>query len=50
MVEKVTSLDNIVTDGLVLKRLAKQGIDPQFVEFWHDYAPRSKGKGYNPYA
>lgn len=50
MVEKVTSPDNIVTDGLVLKRLAEQGIDPQFVEFWHDYAPRSKGKGYNPYA
>lgn len=40
----------IVTDKQLLKRLAEQGIDPEFVEFWHDYAPRNKGKEYSPYA
>ena len=47
---KVTNPNKIVTDKLVLKRLAKQGIDKDYVEFWHDYAPRSKGKEYSPYA
>lgn len=50
MVEKVTDPQKIVTDKLVLKRLAEQGIDKDYVEFWHDYAPRSKGKEYSPYA
>lgn len=50
MVEKVTDPSKIVTDELVLKRLAEQGIDKDYVEFWHDYAPRSLGKEYSPYA
>ena len=47
---KVTDPSKIVTDKLVLKRLAEQGIDKNYVEFWHDYAPRSLGKEYSPYA
>lgn len=40
--DKVTDSAKIVTDELVLKELAKQGMDKDYVEFWHDYAPRSK--------
>lgn len=50
MFEKVNDPTKIVTDKLVLKRLAEQGIDKDYVEFWHDYAPRRKGKEYSPYA
>ena len=50
MISEVKDSSKIVTDTLVLKRLAEQGIDPKFVEFWHDYAPRSRGKEYSPYA
>lgn len=50
MIKKVTDPKRIVTDELVLRQLARQGIDKDYVEFWHDYAPRSKGKEYSPYA
>lgn len=50
MLQKVTDPQKVVTDKLVLKRLAEQGIDKDYVEFWHNYAPRSKGKEYSPYA
>lgn len=50
MVEKVTDPTKVVTDQLVVERLTEQAIDPAYVEFWHDYAPRSWGKEYNPYA
>lgn len=39
-----------VTDPLILQQLAKQGIDKDYVELWHDYAPRGLGKEYSPYA
>ncbi len=45
----VTDPAKIVTDEFVKKQLAEQGIDWRFVEFWHDYAPRSKGKEYSPH-
>ncbi|GAI20896.1 unnamed protein product, partial [marine sediment metagenome] len=47
---KVTDPAKRVTDGLVLKELARQHIDPDFVEFFQDYAPKSLGKEHNPYA
>jgi len=47
---KVTDPSKIVTDELVLRELERQGIDKDYVEFFHDYAPRSKGKEYSPYA
>ncbi len=47
---KVTDPKKKVTDNHVLNQLIKQGIDPDYVEFWHDYAPHSRGKGYSPYA
>jgi len=50
MIEKVTSPEKIVTDVLVLKTLAEQGIDKDYVEFFQDYAPRSLGKEHSPYA
>ena len=50
MVKKVTDPKKIVTDKLVLRHLAQQGIDKDFVELWHDYAPRSRGKEHSPYA
>jgi len=43
-------MPQIITDPVLLSALAKQGIDKDYVEFWHDYAPRSKGKEYSPYA
>lgn len=49
-INKVTDPEKKVTDPEVLKQLVQQGIDPDYVEFWHDYAPRGKGKGYSPYA
>ena len=50
MAEKVTDPVKIVTDELVLRRLAEQGIDKDYVEFFQDYAPRSLGKEHSPYA
>ena len=38
----------IVTDGLVLGQITREGLNADDVEFWHDYAPR--GEEYNPYA
>jgi len=49
-IAKVTDPAKRVTDELVLKQLTRLGIDPDYVEFWHDYAPRNKGKEYSPYA
>ena len=37
-------------EPVLLAVLAKQGIAVSNVELWHDYAPRSRGKGYSPYA
>lgn len=50
MMEKVTDKAKIVTDEQVLNSLVAQGIDKDYVEFWHSYAPRSRGKEYSPYA
>ncbi len=50
MPEIVTDPLKVVTDELVLRILAEQGRDKDYVEFWHDYAPRSRGKEYSPYA
>ncbi len=46
---KVTDTAKIVTDPVLLAILAGQGIDKDGVALAHDYAPRSKGKGYSPY-
>lgn len=40
----------IVTDPVLISELGKQGIDKDYVEFTQDYAPRSLGKEYSPYA
>lgn len=48
--EKVTDRAKIVTDELVLSILAAQGMDKDYVELFHDYAPRNKGKEYSPNA
>ncbi|KKN14780.1 hypothetical protein LCGC14_0992660 [marine sediment metagenome] len=45
----VTDPLKVVTDPLVLKRLAEQGIDKNYVEFFHDYDIRSRGKGRSPF-
>ena len=50
MLEKVTDPIKIVTDLAVLGVLEKQGIDKDYVEFWHDYAPSSLGDEYAPNA
>jgi len=50
MIAKVTDPTKIVTDKLVLKQLAKQGIDSNYVEFFQDFAPRSLGREHSPYA
>lgn len=50
VIQKVTDPAKVVTDPLVLGVLAEQGIDPEFVEFFQDYAPRSLGKEHGPYA
>ena len=39
MIKKVTQASRIVTDERVLKELARQGIDKDFVEFCEDYSP-----------
>lgn len=39
-----------VTDNSLIKELEKQKIDPNFVSFTQDYAPRSLGKVHSPYA
>lgn len=49
-IQKVTNLNKIVTDPVVLKRLTEQKIDSRYVEFYQDYAPRSLGKEHSPYA
>ena len=49
-IQKVTAPEKIVTDELVLRTLAKQRIDKDYVEFSQDYAPRSLGKEHSPYA
>lgn len=53
-IQKVTDPSKIVTDPQVLKMLANQGIDPNYVEFYQDYAPRFidgvRVKGRSPYA
>ena len=48
--QKVTEPNKIVTDPVLLKELARKGIDKDYVEFFQDYAPRSLGKGHSPYA
>lgn len=47
---KVIDPAKIVTDPIVLKELARQGIDKDYVEFFQDYASRSLGKEHSPYA
>ena len=37
--QKVTDPAKMVTDSAVLRELAKQGIDKDFVEFYQDYSP-----------
>ncbi len=39
-----------VTDPVLLKELARQGIDPNQVDFDQDYAPRSLGERHSPFA
>lgn len=46
---KVTDPRKIVTDRHVLSDLTRQGIDPDYVEFFRDYAPRSP-RGFSPFA
>lgn len=48
--EKVTDPTKKVTDVHLAELLTKQGIDKDYMELFHDYAPRSKGKEYSPYA
>ncbi|MDI6815279.1 MAG: hypothetical protein QMC90_04285, partial [Dehalococcoidales bacterium] len=50
MVQKATQPSKVVTDPILLKELARQGIDEDYVEFVQDYAPRSLGKEHSPYA
>jgi len=50
VIRKVTDPTKIVTDGVVLRELARQGINKDYVEFCQDYAPRSLGKEHSPYA
>ncbi len=50
MPEKVLNPQKQVTDPVLLSVLAKQGVDPSFVEFFQDYALRSLGKEHSPYA
>ncbi len=52
---KVTEPNKKVTDSVLLKHLAKQGIDSEYVEFTQDYAIPSivngkREKGKSPYA
>jgi hypothetical protein len=42
--------DARIIEPVLLLALAKQGIAESNVELWHDYAPRSRGKEYSPYA
>jgi hypothetical protein len=52
--QKVTDPAKMVTDHVLLSALEKQGIDKNYVEFYHDYAPAyvngKKVKGQSPYA
>lgn len=49
-IQKVTNPAKAVNNLHTRELLAKEGINLDFVELWHDYAPRSKGKEYSPYA
>ena len=53
-IQKVIDPNKVVTDKLLLKRLAEQGIDKDYVEFYQDYASRRVNgkvvKGRSPYA
>jgi len=49
-IAKVTDPAKRATDPVLLKKLAQQGIDKDYVEFSQDYAPRSLGKEHSPYA
>jgi hypothetical protein len=42
--------DAQILEPVLLEALAKQGIAANNVELRHDYAPRSRGKEYSPYA
>ena len=50
MPEKVTDPKRRVTDPILLRELARQGIDKDYVEFFQDYAHRRLGKEHSPYA
>jgi hypothetical protein len=39
-----------ILEPVLKKALAKQGIAAGSVALWHDYAPRSRGKSFSPYA
>lgn len=49
-IQKVTDPAKQVTDPLLLRELDSQGIDKDYVEFFQDYAPRSREKEHSPYA
>ncbi len=48
-VEKVTDPAKVVTDQSVIDTLNARGIDPDYVEFYHDYGPKDEKKGRTPY-
>ncbi|KKL46962.1 hypothetical protein LCGC14_2340310, partial [marine sediment metagenome] len=49
MVDKVRIQDRI-TNAHLKGLLVKAGMSDEYVESYHDYAPRSRGKEYSPYA
>lgn len=49
MPDKV-DLNKRITDNHLAMLLAKRGMSKEYVELLHDYAPRSRGKEYSPYA
>jgi len=49
-IQKVTDPSRIVADEHLLRELERWGIDKDYVEFFQDYSPRSKGKEHSPYA
>lgn len=49
-IQKITDPAKRATDPVLLKDLARRRINPDYVEFFQDYAPRSLGKGHSPYA
>ncbi len=50
MVDKITDPSKQVNEPVLLKELARQGVDKDYVEFFQDYAPRKLGKEHSPYA